>query len=773
LLIVLFFWNSLPEPLFTDSYSTVVFDRDNKLLGARISNDGQWRFPMPDSIPEKFSTCILEFEDRHFYHHPGVNPASLARAAYQNLKSGEIVSGGSTLSMQVIRLSRKGKPRTIVEKLIEIVLAMRLELSYSKNEILELYSTHAPFGGNVVGLETAAWRYFERDPFNLSWAESALLAVLPNAPSLMHPGKNREMLKKKRDGLLKRLNDQGVIDSITYVLSIEEKIPENPGILPDIAYHLTERFNIYNKGARIRSTVERDLQEQVHYTINSTHKNLNYAGIHNAACLVVEVETGNVIAYKGNIRNTLHPEFGGDVDMIRSARSSGSILKPLLYILMQQNGEILPETLIPDIPTRYNNYSPKNFNRSYEGSVKASRALAQSLNVPAVRMLHSYGHERFLHDLRKMGFSSMNKPADHYGLSLILGGAECSPEDLASVYASIARVLNHYTRSEGYYYRSDWHSVKLRKPDSESEQMLTQYPGEEQGQLGAGAIWLGLKALVEVNRPEELEGWELFSSSRKVAWKTGTSFGFRDGWAVAITPEYVVVVWTGNANGEGRPGISGMQSAAPILFRVLNLLPETTWFGTPFDDLAEVAVCEESGFKASKYCPSKDTILVSPAGKNKAPCPYHKLVHLDKNEKFRVHSGCYDVSEIISQPWFVLPPAQEWFYKIKDPGYKILPPLLPSCKGYESIEQIQLLYPVPASVIYIPYELDGEKGNVVFEATHRDPDSEIFWSIDEKFIAKTRTFHKISVRPEEGRHTLTLTDKSGNTKSISFDVIDR
>lgn len=766
LLAGIFFWFSLPEPLFQEPNSTVLYSSENELLGARIADDGQWRFPQSDSIPVRFRECIINFEDQYFPWHPGVNPVSLIRAAIQNIKAGEIVSGGSTLSMQVIRLSRKGKERTLKEKIIEILLALRLEIQYSKDEILNFYSTYAPYGGNVVGLETAAWRYFGTNAFNLSWAESACLAVLPNAPSLIYPGKNRVFLLLKRNRLLKKLHSRAIIDKIDLEFALEEPLPGSPLPLPDIAYHLTERINKYRHGLITNTSIQLRLQEKVNHILELEKRKLYSNGIRNAAAIIVEVNTGNILAYAGNLRNPMEKGYGGDVDIINSARSSGSILKPLLYAEMQYRGEILPQTLVPDIPTRYGNYSPKNYRRTYDGVVPASGALARSLNVPAVRMLHQYGVDRFLHDLREMGFTTMNKSADYYGLSLILGGAECTLEELASVFSSMARVLNHYNSNDGIYYKNDWRKIT---PKNKAH---TDIP-EEQGLLGAGSIWLTFEALREVNRPESLEGWKIFSSSRKLAWKTGTSFGFRDGWAVGTTPEYVVAVWTGNADGEGRPGISGINTAAPILFNIFNILPQTSWFEAPLDDLRREKICRKSGFKASRYCPETDSTLISPNGQNTSLCPFHRLIHLDKEKEHRVNSNCYPVSEIVHEPWFILPPAQEWFYRQKNPAYKILPHFNAKCEAINDIPQIQIIYPEPGSIIYVPWELDGEKGRVVFEAAHRNPGKKIFWSIDNEFIAETRLFHQISVLPGEGKHILTLVDEDGNKMDVDFEVLER
>jgi len=291
--------------------------------------------------------------------------------------------------------------------------------------------------------------------------------------------------------------------------------------------------------------------------------------------------------------------------------------------------------------------------------------------------------------------------------------------------------------------------------------------------MGTGAIWLTFEALREVERPASQDGWKIFSSSRKVAWKTGTSFGFRDGWAIGVTPEYIVSIWTGNADGEGRPGLTGLNAAAPILFDVFNVLPQTSWFEIPYDDLKWVQTCKNSGQIAGRFCPDKDSILVSPAGIQTPACNYHKLIHLNKEKKFRVNSSCYPVNSIVHKTWFILPPLQEWYYKQRDPSYLNLPPMAESCKNANDISQIQIIYPDPGSVIYIPNELDGNKGRVIFEAAHRDPETQIFWSIDEEYIESTTLFHQISLLPEEGKHVLNLIDENGNHVHVNFEVIDK
>ncbi len=325
------FWLIFPDPLFDDPLSTVVYDREGDLLGARIAMDGQWRFPNTDSLPVKYRQALVLYEDRYFHHHPGVNVVSLIRALSQNIKNGKVVSGGSTLTMQVMRMSRKNRERNLWQKLIETILAIRYELTATKEEILLSYASNAPFGGNVVGLEAASWRYFGTNPFNLSWAESALLAVLPNAPSLIHPGKNRNLLKIKRDRLLVKLYERGILDRLTCTLAQEEPLPERPMPLPNKASHVTDHFLTNHPGYRTHTTLNAELQSRTVELAGIHARRLKQNQVHNLACLIVEVETGHTMAYVGN-----SPEIDGEmhenyVDVVKGSRSTGSILKPLLF----------------------------------------------------------------------------------------------------------------------------------------------------------------------------------------------------------------------------------------------------------------------------------------------------------------------------------------------------------------------------------------------------------------------------------------------------------
>jgi len=360
------FWKCLPEPLFSEPTSFVMLDREGKLLGARIAEDDQWRFPPVAKVPEKFEKALVAYEDRRFYRHPGVDPLATARALYLNLSQRKVVSGGSTLTMQVIRLARRDPERSYTEKLIEAILAVRLELGASKSEILALHASHAPFGGNVVGLEAASWRYFGRAPDELSWAESATLAVLPNAPKLVHPGRNRERLREKRDALLRKLVSQGLMSPLDLELALLEPLPSSPHPIPANAPHLLSTLIAESsaKVHRFETTISAELQRVSEELVERHAEGLRSHGIHNAAVLVVDNVSFEVLAYVGNVAPPEGEDRGEAVDVVHRPRSTGSILKPFLFAAMVQAGEILPSTLVPDVPVQYAGFMPENFDRS-------------------------------------------------------------------------------------------------------------------------------------------------------------------------------------------------------------------------------------------------------------------------------------------------------------------------------------------------------------------------------------------------------------------------
>lgn len=738
----------LPRHLFHVPYSTVVTDRNEELLGARIASDGQWRFPPRNTTPEKIKECLITFEDKHFYHHWGVNPFAIGRAFYQNVKNKRIVSGGSTLTMQTIRLARN-ESRTFREKLIEMIWATRLEFRASKEEILSMYISHAPFGGNVVGLDAAAWRYFGHSADDLSWAESAMLAVLPNAPAMIHLSKGRKTLLDKRNRLLKQLLEKKTIDSSTYELAISEPLPDEPHPLPQIAPYLVSRFYQERNGEYSRSTINKGIQTQVEDLAERWSNEFGRSDIRNLAILVIDIPSNQVVAYCGNVHFD-RKQGGNQVDVIQAPRSTGSILKPFLYYAMLQEGSLLPDMLLPDVPVNINGFTPQNFSMQFEGAVPASEALARSLNIPAVTMLQRYGVPKFHSFLQQIGLKTINRSSSHYGLSLILGGAEATLWDVTNAYAMMGRSL-------------------LQLPQRSCSLLLpTSRITESTDPFQPGAVWQTFDALKEVNRPEEID-WKSIPSMQTIAWKTGTSYGFRDAWAVGVTPRYAVGVWVGNATGEGKPGLVGAQTAGPVLFDIFNLLPSSSWFTRPAGIFVEAEVCRKSGHLKGRFCDETDTLLVLPAGLRTEACPYHHLVTLSADESQRIYENCANTEPTLRKSWFTLPPVWEWYYKQHHPEYKPLPPFKAGC-GEDTFQPMQFIYPPMNARIKLPKQLDGSKGFLTVELAHNNPNATVFWHLDETYQAQTQDFHKISLQPAAGKHSLTAVDGEGNTISTTFFV---
>lgn len=753
----------LPDPLFDHPVSSVLEARDGSLLGARIASDGQWRFPGRDSVPAKFATAVTAAEDKRFRSHPGVDPIALARAMWGNLRAGTVVSGGSTITMQVIRMSRGSRPRTYREKFVEAALAIRLELGTDKDEVLALYAAHAPFGGNVVGLEAAAWRYFGRGPADLSWAEAAMLAILPNNPGTVHPGRSREELLAKRDRLLRRLHETGAIDGEELELALLEPLPDAPHPLPQAAPHLLQTLAAGDpsKGQRYASTLDEALQRLVGDVAARQSRSLASMGIRHLAALVIDNRTFEVVAYVGNSRWAVGEGTGHAIDLIRRPRSTGSILKPLLFARMLDAGEILPETLIPDIPSQFAGYRPENYDREFRGAVPARAALARSLNVPAVWMLRRHGVDRFYDFLRGMGMTTLHRAPGGYGLTLVLGGAEGTLWDITGMYANVARIGG----GKG--------APALHRP-----RILADAPTAPAGRapLSVGAAWLTLEALVEVARPGAESGWREFGGGRRVGWKTGTSYGHRDAWAVGVTARYTVGVWAGNAGGEGRPELTGIGAAAPVLFDIVNRLDGGAWFPRPEAHLKQVKVCRSDGYRAAGGC--ETAVVWAPRGAHfEQPSPHHRTVHLDPSSGLRVHGRCESVRSMSHETWFVLPPGQESFYRRWNAGYRPLPAYRADCAGTsaEALARgpVDFLYPDNGTRIYIPVELGGRKGRAVFAVAHRDAGATLHWHLDDRYIGSTSVFHEQALDVEAGRHVVTVVDGMGNRARRVFEVLAR
>lgn len=708
-LIITFTWIfCLPSGMFDGvPYSTVVVGSHGELLGARVADDGQWRFPPCDSVPYKFAAAIIEYEDRSFYSHRGVSLRGIGRALVQNVSNRRIVSGGSTITMQVIRMHRR-RPRGFIEKAIEMFMATRLEMKYSKEEILKMYVSHAPFGGNVVGLDAAMWRYFGRDSYDMSWAEAATLAVLQNAPSSIHLSRNRDKLEIKRNRLLRRLCEKGIISDDEYSLSLEEPLPGSPCPLPQICRHLTDYYDLTRHGKRTVTGIDMMLQPRLDELMTRYRNNFEMQGAADLAAVVIDVQSGDIVAYCGNAPGEVERE-GMWVDIARSPRSSGSILKPLLYCAALQDGVILPETILPDVPSDFGGFAPQNFDGRYSGAVKADNALSLSLNIPNVYLLKEYGVSRFAALLRSVGLSTITRRPDEYGLSIILGGAEVTLVDIVRCYAAVARI--------------------------DSGQPLTDKV----------AVRCMFEAMSEVGRPDMID-LSRVSSLQKIAWKTGTSWGARDGWAIGVTPQYAVGVWVGNADGSGVPGLTGAKFAGPVMFDIFDMLPSSGWFDNPGTESGtDIQVCTASGYKAGEFCADKTMMRVPSNGIRTGMCPY-----------------CSKSGETSC---FALPPVMQHYYRLQHPDH-----ISDTAYQTTSVNPISFIYPADGAVLFISRDTDSDNTGFVCKVTHAVTGTELFWHIDNVYLGSTRDIHQMTIIPDTGYHKITVVDADGHSKTVEFIV---
>ena len=530
-------------------------------------------------------------------------------------------------------------------------------------------------------------------------------------------------------------------------------MPQEPKPLPQIAPHLTDYFYQTRNGNYSVSTIDRGIQLQIEELIERWNGEFSRSDIRNIAILVIDVQKNQPIAYCGNVHFN-KTNSGNQVDIIRSPRSTGSILKPFLYYAMLQEGSILPHTLLPDIPININGFAPQNFSQQFEGDVPASEALARSLNIPTVTMLQRYGVPKFYNFLKQTGISTLTRPASHYGLSLILGGAEGTLWDITCAYTDMARCLKGLDKTDCSLLLSDSaHNASSVVPTSS---------------FSPCAVWQTFEAIKEVNRPEEID-WRTIPSMQTIAWKTGTSYGFRDAWAVGVTPRYAVGVWVGNATGEGKPGLVGARTAGPVMFDVFNLLPSSPWFVRPSEGFVDAEVCHLSGHLKGRFCEETDTILILPAGLKTEACPYHHRINLSADGTQRIYESCINTEAAIQKNWFTLPPVWEWYYKQRHPEYKTLPPFKPGC-GEDILRPMQFVYPTMNARIFLPRQMDGSKSQLTFELVHSVPKATVYWHLDNNYLAETQDFHKISLLPSSGKHTMTAVDNEGNTVSVTFFV---
>jgi penicillin-binding protein 1C len=559
-------------------FARVVLDRDGLPLRAFADAQGVWRYPVGvDEVSPLYLQALLGYEDRWFYYHPGFNPVALLRAAWLNFSSGRIVSGGSTLTMQVARLLYPHK-RSVAGKLTQILRAMQLEWHLDKAEILQLYLNHAPFGGTIEGVAAASHAWLQKSPQALTHAEAALLAVLPQAPSRLRPDRHPFRAQKARDKVLKRLETLGIWPAETLREARRETVAgyaiQQPMLAPLLARRLVQQLPDQRI---IKTTIDSRIQANTRNILRNYLQRLPLQS--SAAALIVDNKTSEVLAYAGSV-DFLDATRYGQVDMVQARRSPGSTLKPFLYGLALDAGLIHSESLLGDVPRSGKAYRPSNFEQGFSGPVSVSYALQQSLNIPAVNLLEHYGPHQFVARLHNAGLTLKLPAGAQANLSVILGGAGISLESLVSGYMAFSQ--------QGFASRP---------------RLLHDQPAEKHKLLSPGAAWIISDILRKTPQPGRLRH-AIVDQQQDIAWKTGTSYGFRDSWAIGTNGDYTIGIWVGRPDGTPMPGFWGGKTAAPLMFQLFQSLGGAgIQHASQPDSVVKITICWPLGTAAALQPP--------------------------------------------------------------------------------------------------------------------------------------------------------------------------
>jgi len=733
----------------TKPYSKVIYAKDGTILTAYLSKDDKWRMETHlNEISPYLIKAIIAKEDKWFYWHPGVNPIAVVRAFVQNLVTGKRVSGASTITMQVARMLEPGD-RTYLKKIEEMFRAFQLELHYSKKQILEMYLSMLPYGGNVEGVKAASYIYFDRPPGKLSLAQAILMAVIPNDPNNLRVDRNEANALTLRNEWIRKFMKEDVFKKSDSKDALQEPIIarryEIKNSAPHFSLYVAQNF----AGDEIRTSLVPSIQKTAEKLLLNYVKRVRSKQVSNGAVIIIDNKTNSVAGYCGSA-DFYDNNTSGQVNGVIAVRSPGSTLKPILYSMAFNQGLLTPQMRLLDLPTDINGYAPENYDLKFHGWVTAKFALMNSLNVPAVRLLQKVGLDNFFSVLEKGGFDDIAENEKSLGLSVILGGCGVRLEQLASFYTTFA--------NGGILYPLNY--LASRKKDKKNSIRM----------FCPGAVYLTSQILTSNERPDFPAEFLSNTNLPKIAWKTGTSYGKRDAWAIGYNPDYTIGVWMGNFAGTGAPELSGAEMAVPLLFELFNSIdykPRKLWFDKP-NDVRERKVCSETGLLPSKYCKSliKDYYIyrVSP---NKR-CDLYKPVYVSDDEKMSYCTECLPDSgyKIVAYPNYD-PELTLWFLRNNIP-FKRPPPHNPYCTALLSGKGPKILSP---SADY-NYYIEKGSGEQVMMMAASDPSVAVqYWYVNDKYYAKTKPGNKLFFTPTTGPVTITCLDNLGRKKTIKTDVI--
>ncbi|TET47217.1 penicillin-binding protein 1C [candidate division TA06 bacterium] len=740
----------LPEKRLFPPTSVLVLDRHEKPLRIFTSTDDMWRISAPLSeVSPHLTNAVVTVEDRWFRYHFGVNPFSLIRAAITNMKAGKIVTGGSTLTMQIARLMEP-KPRTLKSKMIEAVRAVQLEMAYSKNDILELYFNLAPYGGNIVGSASASYFYFNKHQKDITLGEAAFLAAVPNSPTAYRPDAKQSKAKEGREKVLRRLLKRGAITQHQFLEAVSEPLPEKrfpmPFIAPHLARHLKQRYPYEN---RLVSTIDTRIQILTRNVLKNYLGPLRKKGITQGAVVVMDTRTREVLALVGSL-DFFDEEAGGQVNGALSLRSPGSALKPFVYTLAMDEGLVSPQSILLDVPVDYSGFRPLNYDERYRGVITVEEALTHSLNVPAVNLTARFKEEGLYSFLKEAGITTLTRPREYYGLSLILGGCEVKLLELTTLYAGLANGGEFLT------YR-----LLLDQPAQRSRRLL-----------GEGTAFIITDMLTKVTRPDFPKTWESSINLPKVAWKTGTSYGHKDAWSIGYSPDFTVGVWVGNFNGVGSPALVGAEAAAPILFHLFNALASSTpkrWFVKP-DCVKEREVCALSGMVPSAHCSALKREYYVPGKSPHVGCTIHQPFNVDKKTGARLCSRCRINRKYETEVFEIWPPKIATWMERNGLRIRRIPEHYPMCPEVIAGGPPVIHSPSARSEYLIRESVGLENQKILLEASVSNSVRKIYWFLDSKLVFQGDPTERVFITPFPGKHTLTCMDEEGRSTDMVLNI---
>ncbi|MCR8705704.1 penicillin-binding protein 1C [Campylobacter sp. 2352 PW] len=706
------------KDLFKGTYSKVLLDKNKEILSVFLDANEQWHLES-DFIPQKLKSAVILYEDKNFYSHYGVDFLALIRAFINNLFSSKR-SGASTISMQTIKLLEQNK-RTYFNKFNEIIKAVALESAYEKDEILKLYLNNAPYGGNLVGVASAGLFYFEKDLKDLTWSEAALLAVLPNNPGLINLEKNKDKLLKKRNDLLDRLFEKGYFSKDILTLAKAEKLPSFKA-RKNLAPHLARRLLADKE--KIISSIEKKIQIKFEEKAKEYSYKLEQKGIKNLAILLADTKTNKVLAYVGSNDFYDFASFG-QVDGVMAKRSVGSTLKPLLFAFAIDEGFIVPESLMLDVPTFFSNFAPQNANKKYHGFISAKESLQKSLNIPFVSLLAEYGYEKFFYKLKDiLGFEDEN--FKKYGLSLILGTKEFSLEDMVKIYLG----LGNYGNFKELLYEENTFVKKDKKLISD------------------GASFLTLQTLKDLDRV----GLRQYDFNTIISWKTGTSYGRKDAWAIGTSPKYTLGVWVGNFNGEANANLYGVSIAGELFFELLALLEGVNLEFEKPSDLVTIKIENQTGYRYDYKFDFKEVLYPQSANVLRTS-PFLKEVFMYKNKEV----DSLDENFIHAKKKIILnlpSNAQAFFAKERQ-----------NLQNYN--QNLKIIYPLNNLNIILPKDLKGSQKLLIKLTNPRK--EKLFWYLNQELIFEGKE-ESLALNLKKGKYTLNIISENGQSDFITFNI---